>query len=163
MNLKLKQLELDDDCYDLLQHIDSNENLFINEVKGKSYDFYKEWLIKMDNWDKCIDLPEGYTRQTIFWLYDNDVPIGIGKLRHTLNDKTRLYGGNIGYALDNRYRGKGIAKYFLSMLVEKAKELGIPEVIGTVEKYNIPANKVVISIGGKVVAENDERYSYVLY
>ena len=163
MGLELKQLELNSDCYDLLQHIDKSENLFINEVKDQSIEFYKDWLIKMDNWSKGLDLPKGYIKQTIFFLYLDDLPIGIGKLRHTLTEDMIKYGGNIGYAIDNRYRNKGYGKILFGLLIDKAKELGIDMLVATVEKDNIYSDNIVKSFNGKVVYENNKRRSYVLY
>ena len=159
----LKKLSLDDDCYDLLQHIDSNEYLFKNEVYGQSKEYYKEWLQKMYDWDLGKNLPAGYTRQTIFWLYVGNTPIGIAKLRHTLNDTTRQYGGNLGYALDKRHRGRGYGKPFIALLIKEARNLGIKELVATVEKDNIPSTKVIESFSNKILYENEERRSYVLY
>lgn len=161
--VKLKKLSLKDNCYDLLQHIGPNENLFINEVFGESEEFYLNWVNKMLDWDKEKNLPEGYVRQTIYLLYLDDTPIGIGKLRHKLSNKTREYGGNIGYAIDERYRGKGFGKVLFKKLISKAKQLGISELVATVEKDNLPSTKIVKDCGGKVIYENEKRCSYVLY
>lgn len=150
-------------CYQMLQNIGPDEGLFNNEVNGKSYYFYIEWLKKMDNWSKSVDLPDGYVRQTIYWLFLDDTPIGIGKLRHDLTDDMIKFGGNVGYAIDKRYRGKGYGKQLIMLLIDKAKKMGIEKLVATVENNNIPSNKVMVSCGGDVIYEDANRRSYVLY
>lgn len=162
-NFTLRKLTLEDDCYDLLQNIKSNEYLFTNEVFGQTKEFYKEWLSKMNDWDKGNNLPDGYTRQTIYWFCVNDKPIGIGKLRYTLTDDTKKYGGNIGYALDKNYRGLGYGKILVDLLIKKAKELEIPELVATVEKDNAQSNAIISKFSNGVMYEDSERRSYVLY
>ena len=51
MNFYLKKLTLDDgiELYNVLQDIGPFEGAFTNEVSGQSYDFYKQWVIKMDD------------------------------------------------------------------------------------------------------------------
>ena len=97
----LKKLTVDDneDVYNLLQSIDTNENEFKNPVNGMTYDQYKMWLIQQNDWSNDLNLPDGYVGQTIFWLYDSEKPIGMGKIRHKLTDSSREAGGNIGYAI----------------------------------------------------------------
>lgn len=158
--LKIKQLNINDgiDVFYMLKNIESNENEFTNPVKNMNFEQYKEWLVLMDNWSKGKQLKEGYVPQTIFWLYDDDIPLGIGKIRHKLTEDSRRFGGNIGYAISKEYRGKGFATFFLSKLIEETNKLNITEKILTVEKYNYPSKKVIEKNGGIVIEENNERW-----
>lgn len=158
----IKQLSTNDgiDVYNMLQEIGANENEFKNTAYGLSFDEFKIWLHEQDDWSKGKSLPRGFVPQTVFWLYDGDSPVGIGKIRHKLNDHSREIGGNIGYAIASSCRGKGYATFLLSELIKAADALGIEEKLLTVEKVN-PASKVVIEKnGGSVIKENDERWYF---
>lgn len=160
--LCLKQLSVTDgkDIYEMLQTIGNEENAFNNPVSGMSYSEYKKWLIEQDDCSKGINIPEGYVCQTCYWLFKNDKPVGFGKIRHALTNRSRIIGGNIGYAISNAHRGEGLGKKLLSMLIKKADELGVDEKLLTVEKYNYASKKVIEANGGRLFAENDQRWYF---
>lgn len=149
-----------EDIFQMLQTIGEDENAFTNPVKGMSYEAFKEWLVQQNHWSKGEDLPQGYVGQTIFWLYDNDTPIGLGKIRHALTEQSRQIGGNIGYAISNKYRGKGYGTILLKMLLEKALEMNVKEKLLTVEKVNPASKRVIEKNGGKLIDENDKRWFF---
>ena len=160
--IKLKQLSVDDDknVWEMLQKIDSNENEFKNEVKGMSFEGFKSWLVQQDNWSHGKDLPDSYVGQTTYWLYDGDVVVGYGKLRHRLTEHSRVNGGNIGYAIAKDFRGRGYGKQLFSMLLKEAENLGIKEIIATVEKNNLASKIVIEQCGGHIIQENQERWYF---
>ena len=158
----LKRLSKNDkeDVYQMLQNIDAIENSFTNPVKNMNYSEYKAWLKEQDNWCKGIDLPQGYVRQSIYWLFDEQTPVGIGKIRHELTPESRLSGGNIGYAIDSRFRGKGYGKELLRLLILKTKELGILEVVITIDKGNDSSKSVALNNGAYLFDENPDRWYF---
>lgn len=160
MEIRVLSVYDGEDIFQMLQTIGEDENAFTNSVKGMSYEAFKEWLVQQDHWSKEEDLPQGYVGQTIFWLYDNDTPIGIGKIRHALTEHSRQIGGNIGYAISNKYRGKGYGTIMLKMLLEKAIEMNVKEKLLTVEKINPASKRVIEKNGGKLIDENDERWFF---
>lgn len=149
-----------DEVFQMLQTIDNNENAFTNPVKGMNYFDFKKWLKQQNNWSLEKELPDGYVGQTIFWLYDNGVPVGIGKIRHALTEQSREKGGNIGYAISSRFRGKGYGTVLLGLLLEKAAEMKVKEIMLTVEKSNPASKRVIEKNGGRLVDENDERWFF---
>lgn len=158
--LRIKKLNINDgiDVFEMLKDIESNENEFTNPVKDMNYEEYKEWLTLMENWSKGNNLKQGYVPQTIFWLYEDEIPVGIGKIRHELTEDSRMFGGNIGYAISKKYRGKGYGNILLSKLIEEANKLNINEKILTVEKYNYPSKKIIEKNGGILINENEKRW-----
>lgn len=141
--------------YEILQHIGDRENDFTNPIHGKSFEEYKEWLIQQDDWSHDRNVPEGYVGQTCFWLLADNVIVGIGKIRHGLTEQSRLEGGNIGIAIDPSQRGKGYATRFISLLLQKANEMGIEEILITVKKYNYPSKVAFEKNGCKVFKETE--------
>ena len=164
MNKKLSLEKLsvlfDNKIFIMLQRIGPCENEFKNTAHGLTIEQFKAWLIEQYDWSEGINLPDGFVAQTIFWLYDGDTPVGIGKIRHGFNDNTRRIGGNIGYAIDPLYRGRGYATKLLRELLLKADELGIEEKLLSVEKYNPTSKSVIEKNGGKLIKENEERWFF---
>ncbi len=148
------------DIYNLLQHINEDENAFTNPVKKMTYEEYKKWLIIQDAWSRGEQLPLGFVGQTSYWLIVDDQPVAYGKIRHALTPDSRLKGGNIGYAVSNEFRCKGYGTKILSLLLRKSCELNINEVLLTVEKYNIASKRVIEKNGGKLINENQYRWFY---
>ena len=147
--------------FNMLQHIGKDENAFTNPVCGMSYEEYKEWLKQQDDWSKGENLPLGYVGQTVFWLMYGETPVGIGKIRHSLTESSRAFGGNIGYAISMEFRGCGYGSLLLKELLRKADEMGVEEKILTVEKYNYASKKVIENNGGKLYDENEFRWYYM--
>ena len=158
----LKQLSVSDgmDIYKMLQHISAVENEFKNPVKEMTYDEYKQWLKQQDDWSRGENLPDGYVGQTCFWLFDNGVPVGFGKIRHSLTEQSKQIGGNIGYAISSDYRGKGYGSILLKKLLESADNMNIDEKLLTVEKYNYASKRVIEKNGGKLIKENEYRWFF---
>ena len=161
--MKLIQLTTNDgvNIYNMLQRMGKSENAFNNEVHGMTYEEYQQWLIKQDHWSKGEELPEGYVRQWTYWLFDDEGnPVGYGKLRDSVTEQSRKFGGNIGFAISPLYRGKGYGTILFRMLLDMAKEKGIKEVISTVEKYNYASKTIHEKNGGILIEENDIRWIF---
>ncbi len=143
------------DVYKMLQKIDIQEYSFRNEVNGMTYDEYKTWLKLQEDWARGESLPNGFVRQWTFWLYVDNNPVGYGKLREKLTEKSKIHGGNIGYAISKDERGKGYGTKLFKLLLAKAKELGIETILSTVDKSNPVSRAVQLKCGGKLISEND--------
>ena len=121
----IKKLSIDDgeDIYQMLQIIKANENGFLNLANGKNYDEYKNWLVGEMNRSLQDGIINGsLAPQTTYWLYENDQPVGYGKIRHFLTDKLLISGGNVGYALIPSARNRGLGKKFLKLLIVAYKK-----------------------------------------
>ncbi|MBQ2176965.1 MAG: GNAT family N-acetyltransferase [Alphaproteobacteria bacterium] len=149
-----------EDVYQMLQTIGENENAFTNPVNGMNFVCFKQWLVQQYEWSLEKNLPIGYVGQTIFWLYDNETPVGIGKIRHALTEHSRKIGGNIGYAISDKYREKGYGTIILKLLLEKAREMNVKEKLLTVEKINPASRRVIEKNGGRLIDENEERWFF---
>ena len=160
--LELRELSVLDgeDVYQLLQTIGNNENAFTNPVFGRSYIFFRQWLGQQYDWSLNRNLPEGYVGQAIYWLYADDHPVGIGKIRYALTEQSRQIGGNIGYAISNKCRGMGYGTVLLKMLLQKAKDINLKELLLTVEKVNPSSKRVIEKNGGRLIDENEERWFF---
>jgi len=150
--VKLTELSLKDgrEVYNMLQEIAKEENGFHNSAKGLSFDEFKTYLKANKKMSEGKDLPEGYVPQTLYWLWVEDKPMGMAKLRHYLTETLREKGGHAAYAVRKSARGKGYGKLILKELIKKAKEKGINELLLTVDDVNTPSRKIIEANGGEL-------------
>ncbi len=98
-------------------------------------------------------LPPGFVPHTVFWLTDGDEYLGRLDIRHHLNDRSgwlKRVGGHIGYDIRPTQRGKGYGKLILQLGLEKARELGLENVLMTCDVTNGPSNKIIQANGGQL-------------
>ena len=151
MSFQLRKLTVEDgmDIYEMLQEIPRNEDGFINSVKGKTFEEYKNWLISSNNTSKGIGLADWKVPTTIYWLYADGEPVGIGKLRHYLTDKLKEEGGQVGYSIRPTERKKGYMTQMLAQaLIYCKEELNLEKVMLGCYKENIASRKTIINAGG---------------
>lgn len=162
-DLLIRKLNLKDAnelVYSLFQKIGRNENEFQNTANGLSFTEFGAWIKEQIDWANGIGLPEGFVKQNVYILYLESTPIGVGKIRHKLTDRSREKGGNIGYAISPDFRGHGYAVFLLKELVIQSNEMGVFERLLTVEKNNYASRKTVEKAGGQLIRENDERWFF---
>lgn len=149
------------EIYNMLQEIALNDNGFHNKAYGMSFIEFKLWLEKECKRDNG-DLEEWMVPQTSYWLYEGEMPIGYGRLRHFLNDNLKANSGHIGYAIRSSERKKGYGTKILSLLLQECEKLDIKEVqIGT-NCDNIASNKIIIKNGGKLLRTENNKNFYVI-
>jgi predicted acetyltransferase len=163
MRVELRQLSLDDgeDVLEMMREIGPGEGGFGNDGYDMEFAGFSEFLQKHVDMAKGvgIDLTR-YVPQTRYWLFVDERPVGIGKLRHYLNDHLRRIGGHIGYTIRPSERGKGYGTLILEELLKKAREKGIDAALVTCHETNIRSRKVIERNGGRLegITEGECRY-----
>ena len=61
---------------------------------------------------------------------------GIANFRPVLNERLQHYGGHLGLVIRPECRGRGYGRSLIPLLLEKARQLGIPELLLTSEAAN---------------------------
>lgn len=157
---ELRKLSIEDgmDVYRMLQEMPKEENGLINKANGLSFEEYKEWLKEKDVESKQIGLVDGWkVPSTTYWLYVDENPVGFGNLRHFLTDALREAGGNIGYGIASKYRGKGYGKEILRFLLKEANQLGMDKALVTMHVDNVASKAVALANGGVITGQVGER------
>lgn len=146
--LELRSSLLDDELYAMLQEFPAVDewgqtNEFFGKTKAEVKDIINMWmrgaysLQKIEN-----ELPiEHYV------MYVDDKPVCIGNIRLKLDDYWMCHGGNIGYRTRPNERRKGYATKFVEFLCQRAKELGLCEVLAQCKVENIPSNNLLKKLG----------------
>lgn len=161
--IELRELSLDDgqDVLDMLREIGPGENGFSNSVHNIENEDFPKYLKRQVDMSKSIGIDlTVYVPQTTYWLFTDDRPVGICRLRHYLNDNLRILGGHIGYCIRPSERGKGYGNTILAELLKKAHEKGINDVLITCREGNVASRKVIEHNGGILedVSDGECRY-----
>ena len=161
MDLYVRKLNIDDgnDIYEMLQELPADENGFINSVNGKTFDAYREWLRKSAENAEQIGIVDGWkVPTTIFWLFENGQPVGMGKVRHSLTDALLEHGGNVGYAIRPTARKRGLGKKLLSYLIAESQKIGAGRLLLTIQNHNTASIHVALANGGKIEKVTADRH-----
>lgn len=152
MGLVLRELQMleDESLLFMVQEIGQGGNGFVNGLNSGSMEEFASKVQRNYEMARGIDLPEQYVPQTIYWLYDNDKPIGYGKLRHRLNDNLLELGGHIGYVIRPSERRKGYGTRLLAELVKKANEKNISRLLLTCDEANLASRSIIESNHGEL-------------
>lgn len=159
--LYLKALNLEDAAaeYACLQDLPS-ENGFGNEYYGISHEaFVQEEIPRRLRIAQGLDVPEGRVPDTYYFLWDDQAPVALFKLRHYLNDALREGAGHIGYGVRRACRGRGYATRGLALALEKAREI-VPEdeIYFSVSKNNPASLRVQLKNGARIHHEDEQEY-----
>lgn len=124
---------------------------------------YAQWLEQVRLAHRKETSPRGVPATTYFTLRRSDHRIvGSVQLRHELNDDLRRRGGHIGYGIRPSERGKGYGTEQLALVLEKARELGIPRVMISCDQTNLASAAVAVRNGGKLEWEGyDEEDGFI--
>jgi predicted acetyltransferase len=148
------------EIWSMIQEIGPGENGFHNEGYEIPYSRFTDFLRRVTDARLGRGLPRGYVPQTTYWAYVGTRPVGVAKLRHRLTDALRVTGGHIGYAIRPSERGKGYGTKLLRQTLTRAAEMGITEVLITVNENNVPSWKLVERNYGRLVRRADGKRYY---
>ena len=166
MKIELKEININMEQkeYEMLQGILNVENGFMNDAYGLSFDEYKEWLQKMVNNSRGIDLPDGWIPYTTYMLYIDEIPVGYGRIRHSSSEylETVVGAGNLGYGISKEQRGKGYGNILFKELLKKCKEYGYNEIKLFPLKSNEATIKIMLKNGGKIIGSFKEEKHIIL-
>lgn len=161
--LYLKELNIEDSLkeYQFLTTI-KTENGFYNAYESITYDTFIHQVIpeRMDA-SKGMVKEISHVPDTYYFLWLDDIIIGLFKVRHHLNDILRIGAGHIGYAILKTHRSKGYAKEGLRLAIEKLKNIPSfegDEIYLSCLKSNIPSFKTMLANGGYIHHEDTETY-----
>lgn len=152
----LKALSLTDDfdaLYEMFQEMPAEENGFMNTAFGLTKTEFAAFVQKRINESRGQDLSAGRVPATYYILYDeNRNPVGLGKLRHYLNENLRKEGGHIGYGIRPSCRLRGWGSLLLASLLKEAAAKKIDKVLITIKEENTASRKVTENNGGCLTA-----------
>jgi len=120
-------------------------------VHGQLSDARKDFAGLIRRWAegaKSIDLPQGTYLGNVLWLVRCGRILGSVRVRCRLNDDLVHEGGHLGYEVRPSERRKGYASLMLRLALEKAREMGLKQVLVTCQKDNIASVRTIEKNGG---------------
>jgi len=128
---------------------------------------YENWIIRVQNSHKGIDLEEGRVPSSNYFVMDENRIVGTLSIRHNINtDFLSRIGGHIGYGVRPSERRKGYATIILNLALEKCDELGLENVLVTCKEDNIASAKTIENNCGilkEVIFDSQENCNFKKY
>lgn len=146
--------------YEFITQLPADENGFTNRNYGCSFEEFKQNILpRYIEKSQGINLEPGHVPGTEFFLWDDDVIVGLFRIRHYLCEALANGAGHIGYGIRKEYRGKGYAGEGLKLTIEKAWTI-IPEdeIYMSVHKDNPASLKVQLKNGAYIHHEDDMEF-----
>lgn len=101
-------------------------------------------------------LPPGWVPATLFWLFEDEHPLGWLTVRRELTDALADFGGHIGYGLRPSARGRGYGTRMLALGLDEARNLGMDRVLITCDPANIASARVIEKNSGRFASESHD-------
>ena len=158
----LKEVNIEDkeEEYLFIKKLPLDENGFLNPFFNVSENaFYKVIIPRLINYSKGLYLAPMMVPETYFFLWDDNMIVGLFKIRHYLNDNLKLSGGNLSYGILKEYRNKGYATTGLKLAIQKCREIIREDDIHmSLHKDNYYSLKVMLNCGAYVYSETENEY-----
>lgn len=121
---------------------------------------FEQWLKQVYDFEKGLNMPEGYVPSTKHLCYEGDVLVGIIDIRHRLTDFLYDAGGHVGYMIRPTLRAFGYGTRMLALGLDYAKHmLKLERVLITCNVANKASQKVIKANKG---IYEDTRYNETL-
>ena len=146
MHLEFPEKKHEKQCLNMIQEfIDTKEKVMPWALGLKEWENYDDLLTRIKNNAEGKN-PKHVGRSTVYFIIDNYEKIVWGIIiRHELNDELRFEGGNIGYGIRPSERRKGYATIWLTLALQKCKDLWLEKALLTCDKDNIGSSKTIKS------------------
>ncbi len=109
---------------------------------------FEKFILRLCGYKDGQNLPDGFVRESVFWLVDQGEFIGRVSIRHELTEHLRKIGGHIGYKIRPSKRRRGYGTLILSLALKKARTLGLKQALITCDETNIASRKIIEHNGG---------------
>lgn len=123
--------------------LEDGDKIEIDSIR--KYKDYDEFLKRINNEERDIDLGEREVPSTTFFVYDfkEDEIIGVVNIKHTLTRTMYLHKGHIKLIIRPSKRRIGNGLNALKLALEECKKLKIDKVILVTDKDNVPAVRLI--------------------
>jgi predicted acetyltransferase len=149
----MKYIHIKEDDYSDIDRIDEYNNEYLNVYPNfkpfATRNNFIEFLKTVEDNKKGIN--DTGIKEIYYFAIENDKIVGRGSIRLNpeINNDYSIY-GHIMYGVVPSKRNKGYGTIICKLLIEKAKEYGINNIIITCNNDNIASAKVIINNNGEL-------------
>lgn len=111
---------------------------------------FSDYLARLAQAARGENLAPNRVPENFYWLICGGEIVGQTKLRHRLNAELEREGGHIGYDIRPSARKNGCGTKILELTLEKARDLGLTEVLLTCDTDNIASARIIEKNGGRL-------------
>ena len=149
MKLEFPEKKHEKDYLEMIQEFaDKEEKIIPWATRLKEGENYDDFLKRTKNNAEGKN-PKHTGHSTLYFIIDdNEKIVWAIHIRHALNDELRFEGGNIGYGIRPSERKKGYATMWLTLALQKCKDLWLKEILLTCDKDNIGSAKTIKNNSG---------------
>lgn len=132
----------------------------LQEWEGESLDWYtfiwkpgmpfSEMLTLLGKESAGIDLAPGRVPHSMLYGFLDGEIVGRVSVRHELNEALRKRGGNLGYSVAPKFRGKGYATEMVAQALDFCRKLGLKSILVTCTDDNVPSWKIIEHFKGQL-------------
>ena len=126
---------------------------FLREAQSVTEGTFEEYLLKLRQMERGVDLPEGIVPMSTFWLVLEEDVVGVSHLRHRLNEVLSKHGGHVGFYIRRSYRGRGLARQLLALTAARAKRFNLDSILITCDSANLQSVRTIESCGALLEEE----------
>lgn len=113
---------------------------------------FAAYVAALENGRRATDLRPNTVPGSTFWLVaDGNRVVGTSRLRYCLAPPLEKEGGHIGYDIRPSERRRGLGTTLLSLTLEKARALGLQEVLLTCDSDNVGSSRIIEKNGGLAI------------
>ncbi len=140
--------------WEMFQDIPVQEPGSTNLCRGLPLEVFPAFLeSQLARQYQCISVYDTPTRT--FLLYAEGVPVGYIGIRTQIDEKWKVWSGNLYFVIRKSERGKGYGSRMLSLALEECLALGMEEVYVNASAGNTASARVIEKNGGVLTAETD--------
>lgn len=118
---------------------------FVFQQADESWPAY---VARVEREQRGRDLDPGRVPNTFLFAEVGGELVGRVSIQHDLNDYLATVGGHIGYAVRPADRRRGYARSILRQSLQRAKNLGLDQVLITCDDDNVASARLIESFGG---------------
>ena len=94
-------------------------------------------------------LPERWVTSDAYWAFAGEEMAGEVHVRHYVRGTLWRVGGHVGYSVQPKFRGQGVATAMLHHACDRLRELGEVDALLTCWDENVASARVIEKCGGE--------------
>jgi len=136
--------------------------VFIKILDGYTFEQVLEHCLNLENQEYAKKLGKAQMKTFLLIRKEDDKVVGALNVRWNLPEKSKQFGGNIGYGIRPTERRKGYNKINLYLGLIETKKIGLDKVKLVCDANNLGSVRTIESLGGTLERTEVDPYDEVL-